>query len=228
MKIIFLNTWNGKIRDGITEFIKKHSIDTDIFCFQEIYPEMRLLCKDMLSNYNEIHAYKDLGDGDDFPQGTYVRKKIEVISSVIFESQMDRGLGINTEITFKNKIIHLCNFHGRAYPGDKLDMPGRLLQSKGLIEFYKDKNGAKIIGGDFNMLPDTESIRMFAKNGYRDLIKEFNVKTTRNRLAWKMYPDNPQYYSDYVFISPDVTIRNFSVPDIEISDHLPLILEVEA
>jgi endonuclease/exonuclease/phosphatase family metal-dependent hydrolase len=69
---------------------------------------------------------------------------------------------------------------------------------------------------------------MFEENGYRDLIKEYKISTTRNRLAWEMYPDNKQLFSDYVFLSPGITINNFSVPDNEISDHLPMILEVSS
>ena len=227
MKIIFLNTWNGKIKDKITEFIKGHSKDTDVFCFQEVYPEMRQLCQELLLDYDEFFAYKQI-EGDDFPQASYVRKKLRAFSSAVLEGQANTGLGVNIGINIKGKIIHICNFHGRYRPGHKLDTSERLGQSKGLIEFFKGKQGLKIIGGDFNMLPNTESMRMFSENGYRDLIKEFDVKTTRNQLAWAMYPDNPQYYSDYVFLSPDVRLKIFSVPNLEISDHEPLILEIEA
>jgi len=226
MKIIFLNTWNGKMKDGITGFIKSHLADTDVFCFQEVYPDMRRFCHELLSDYNETHAYKDLGNEDDFPQGTYVRKNIKEVSEIIFEGQMDVGLGIGTEINYDGQTIRICNFHGRAFPGDKLDTPHRLKQSQGLINFYKNRGGLKIIGGDFNMLPETKSMRMFGENGYRDLIHEFGIKATRNRLAWEKFPDNPQYFSDFVFLSRDVKLKSFSVPDVEISDHLPLILEI--
>ncbi len=33
------------------------------------------------------------------------------------------------------------------------------------------------------------------------------------------------YHSDYVFVSPETDVMHFEVPDIEASDHLPLILE---
>jgi endonuclease/exonuclease/phosphatase family metal-dependent hydrolase len=90
------------------------------------------------------------------------------------------------------------------------------------------KPGLKIIGGDLNLMPDTESVRMFAANGYRDLIAEFKIPTTRNRLVWDKFPDSKQYYSDYVFVSPEVKVREFSVPNNEISDHLPLIVDIQS
>lgn len=227
MKIIFLNAWNGKVK-GIIKFIEDQRGSTDIFCFQETHDEMKLLCKGMLSNFEEIPAYKYVDVEDDFLQAIYTSKNVKVLSSeVLFEGQMDCGLGIYIQVEFENTKVHICNFHGLSKPGDKLDNFGRLKQSKMMIDFFKDKEGLKIIGGDFNLLPETESIEMFEKYGYRDLIKDFKISTTRNRLAWENYPDNKQYYSDYVFVSQEVKVNNFSVPNIEISDHLPLILDIE-
>jgi len=34
-------------------------------------------------------------------------------------------------------------------------------------------------------------------------------------------------HSDYVFVSLEVKVKKFEVPNIEISDHLPLILDFE-
>ena len=228
MKVIFLNTCNGKIREGIAAFIKQQSSNADVFCFQEVYMEMQIFCRVVLPNFRKINGYKKVAEDDDFPQATYLRNDLELLSSeLVLEKQPGTGLGIYTQINTGNTMVHLCNFHGAARPGDKLDTPQRINQSKGLIDFFKDKNGLKIIGGDFNLLPETKSAKMFEENGYRDLIKDFNIRTTRNRLAWEMYPDNKQYYSDYVFVSAEVNIREFSVSENEISDHLPLVLSIE-
>jgi endonuclease/exonuclease/phosphatase family metal-dependent hydrolase len=225
MKIIFLNVWNGKVRNEISEFIKEQSLDTDIFCFQEVYGEMKILCKNLLSEYKEISAYKFVVEDDDFPQATYIRKNIDISSSqAIFERETNCGLGIYVQIKSGNKNVHVCNFHGLSKPGNKLDNPDRLKQSQGLIKFFENKAGLRIIGGDFNLLPQTKSVRMFNENGYRDLIDEYRIKTTRNRFVWEMYPDNKLYYSDYVFVDKNYNIKNFLVPNNEISDHLPLIL----
>lgn len=228
MKIVFLNTWNGKIVEGITEFVREQSRDTDIFCFQEVHAEMRPICQNILTDYEEFFAFKTI-EGIDYAQATYVHKKIKVIE--IVEALNERtgcGFGLNVKITIDGQIFNVCNFHGMPFPGDKLDNPDRLRQSQGLLDFFKDTTDAKIIGGDFNMLPDTQSMRMFAKNGYRDLIDEFKIKTTRNRLNWEKYPGDPQFFADFVFLSPDVKLNNFTVVNNEVSDHLPMILEIEA
>jgi endonuclease/exonuclease/phosphatase family metal-dependent hydrolase len=226
MKIIFLNTWNGQIKDKISDFLLEQSKDTEIFCLQETFAEMRKLAKECLPDFVEYYAYKEI-DGDEFAQATYVHKKHKV-SEVgnVLDGQEGCGLGLYLEISTEKGNLHLFNVHGAMRPIDKLDSPGRLKQSQGLLECFKSKDGFKIIGGDFNMLPDTQSMRMFAENGYRDMIREFGVKTTRNELAWAKYPDNPQYHADYVFLGPDVKLEHFSVVENEVSDHLPLVLEI--
>lgn len=121
----------------------------------------------------------------------------------------------------------LCNTHGTAWPGSKLDTPERLAQSQKTVDFLAREQGEKILGGDFNLLPDTASIRMIEHAGMRNLIKEFGVSTTRNELAWARYPEaERQCFSDYVFVSSEVRVISFSAPQLAISDHLPLVLEV--
>jgi endonuclease/exonuclease/phosphatase family metal-dependent hydrolase len=116
-------------------------------------------------------------------------------------------------------------FLGQPKPGTKLDTKEREEASKRIIDFMKEKSGEKIIGGDFNLLPNTQSILAFENSGYKNLIKEFNIKTTRNNNAWKHYEDK-QLFADYVFVSKNLKIKKFEVIENEISDHLPLILTI--
>lgn len=121
----------------------------------------------------------------------------------------------------------LANLHGMAFPGSKIDTPERIGQSKKIAEFLTGEKGEKILGGDFNLLPDTKSIRMIEGIGMRNLIKEFEIGSTRSSLSHAQYPEhNRQYFADYVFVSPAVKISRFEVPDIAISDHLPMVLKI--
>ena len=230
MKVIFLNVWQGKIRDKLAQFLKSQSHSTDIFCFQEAYEETKSLLRNCLPSFQEITATKPMAFSDNFfDQATYVGKSIPILQSeILLKEENETGLGLTIHARHKEHDFFICNFHGQTYLGEdnKLDSSIRLVQSEKIINSLQDKTGLKIIGGDFNILPEAESIRMFRENGYRDLIKEFKISTTRNRLALDLYPKK-QYFSDYCFASPDVKIKNFSVPNIEISDHLPLILELE-
>ncbi len=230
MEIVFLNTYDGKLRAPISEFISYRTGITDIFCFQEVYEgpgRMRELAGKLLPEYKGIFAYKAI-QGDDFPQASFFGPQINILkTAVLFPDEQDFGLGIFSEIEHNGSRLSILNFHGRSRPGDKLDTAERLGQSEKIIEYFQSIFGPKIIGGDFNIDLDTQSIRMFAEAGYRNLIIDYKIKTTRNRIIWEKYPTTPQYYSDYIFVSPEVLVTNLEVPENEISDHLPIILHVE-
>lgn len=120
----------------------------------------------------------------------------------------------------------LAHVHGTAHPGSKRDTPERIAQSQKVIDFLARKKGEKILGGDFNLLPDTESIHMIERMGMRNLITEYGITTTRNAFSYGQYSEHDrQYFADYAFVSPGVPVQSFVVPHIEVSDHLPLILE---
>lgn len=228
MKLMFLNVWGKEMQDSLAPYIEQEAKTTDIFCFQEAYDNVQQLCERILPDFRCFSDYKFVTESDDFPQAIYVKNGIKIVSSDVLLKNLEQcGLGLYIEIETKSGRMHICNFHGISQPGHKLDDPARLRQSQELLHFFADKDGAKIIGGDFNLFPQTKSIKMFAKHGYRDLIQEFNIKTTRNRLSWELWP-TPQFFSDYVFISPDVKLNKFEVPNNEVSDHLPLILEIDA
>jgi len=222
MKLIFLNAWNGKIKGPISDYISERAPTTDIFCFQEAPDEMITICEPLLADFEPYQVRKFISEYEDFSQLTYVRKNIKVDhSGSVMAREKNCGLGLFVQFELEGKQWFVCNVHGIAHPGDKLDNPARIAQSKSLISQFTGKQRV-IIGGDFNLYPETESVGIFKKHGYRDLIEECDIKNTRNRLVWEMYPENKQYFSDYVFMTPAVRLEHFGVVENEISDHLPL------
>ena len=233
MRTIFLNSWYAKAGRDFYDFISKNSPNTDIFCLSEIHPrlfsELNSLLPDFQGFYEEGKMDKYMGFV--YGQAVFARRGIKILD----RDKMDifrnvyNDLGWATVFGLGNpKRFYLANIHGKARPGHKLDTPARLRQSERIIKFFKDKKWPKIIGGDFNLMPQTKSVRMFEEAGYRNLIKDFKIKRTRNRLTWEQFPnEEKQYFADYVFVSPEVKVKKFKVPHIETSDHLPLILEFE-
>lgn len=228
LKIIFLNTWNGETREQICEFIRQHAKDTDIFCFQEAYDDyMRPRCRELLPEFLEV-THDKVTEHNDYAQAMYIKNTIPVLSAdALLEDFADCGSALWAKIRMGGRHMYVCNVHGISRPGDKLDTPGRLRQSREMLKFFADKDASVIFGGDFNLLPETESVKMFTDHRYTNLIDRYHIATTRNRHAWEQHPDNKQYYADYVFSSPELAIQQFHVPQNEISDHLPLIVEVE-
>ena len=135
------------------------------------------------------------------------------------------------QLNIGEHLLTICNVYGASWPTNKLDSPERLLQSQKILDFVLNQQGEKIIAGDFNLLPNTKSISMFEENGFRNLIKDFNISTTRGSTIKKLKPEfglgehGWQEFADYTFISSGIKPVQFTVPDIPISDHLPMILE---
>lgn len=237
MRIIFLNSWFGKVGKPFFDFIKKESINADIFCFIEFSPELFAEISDRLKDYTgfiEKGAFLKVFGVIDC-QAIFVRKKLRILSSgkinLYINTPVTTGYASYVTIGNGESVINLLNVHGKVLPGCKKDTPARIKQSNTIIEFMKGKEGLKVIGGDFNLNPDTKSVAMFEEAGYRNLIKDFGIKNTRNEISWKQFQNGPgfvkQYFADYVFVSKDVKVTKFEVPYNEISDHLPLILDFE-
>lgn len=232
MRIIFLNAWNGQQASEIRSFLAGQAPVTDVFCFQEAYDDFRSIAAEFLHDFTELQAYalafEDPVTGtEDFALATYVRKSLQLTASdtLMSESRV-RGLGIHVALTSQNGPLHIVNYHGISVPDDKLDTPDRLDQSRMLVQYLANLNGPCVLGGDFNLIPNTEAYRMIKDAGFKELIVGHKIETTRNHLYWDRGVQRLAY-SDYIFVSEAVTINSFTVPQLEISDHLPLLLEVD-
>lgn len=261
MKLISLNTWCGKFFNPLIEFIKQHSKDVDIFCFQEMqdtnsnvkqYKNIRANLLSEIKNilpefqvfyFPTINGFNDNADPVDFNstygQATFIKNIVKISSKEnYFISKKEDHQILKKDFSnlptplqyvsfnFNGKIFTVFNFHGTPFPGDKLDTNKRLMETRKVKEIVRSKSGAKILVGDFNLLPQTQSIKIFGSD-LRNLIKEFKIQRTRSKLSPFFGRKDFQKFADYIFVSNDVNVKSFEIPRIEISDHLPMILGFE-
>lgn len=251
MKLLSLNIWGGQVHEPLIKFIKEQSKTVDVFCFQEmlngksgqksevlfnapnavidIYSQF----KDILPEFNCYFASAQDEEG----LSISIRKNIKVLKEEDFfihrfknslENKNAETLGRNLEsIEFLNneKKFTIINLHGLWAHSGKGDTPDRLEQSRKIINFLDKRDGAKILCGDFNLLPNTKSIAILEKE-MRNLVREFKIKSTRSSL-YSGFLDKNDRFADYIFVSKDVKVLNFKVLLNEISDHLPLLLEFD-
>lgn len=152
----------------------------------------------------EVFVYKEKGYISDGDVGNHARN----IQYVTFE--------------LKNKLVTVINFHGLWNGKGKTDTEDRLNQSRNIINFVNSLNSECILCGDFNLLPSTKSLQMFEEVGLENLIKKYNIQSTRTSFYKK-----PEKFADYVFLSKGVKEKDFKVLPDEVSDHAPLFVEVE-
>jgi endonuclease/exonuclease/phosphatase (EEP) superfamily protein YafD len=118
--------------------------------------------------------------------------------------------------------ITIAHVHGLWVAGTKDDTPERIEQSQNINAILNRMRGEKILIGDFNLNPDTKSIKLLEGN-MRNLVREYGITTTRSELS----KASKGKFADYAFVSAGVKLRKFSVLSAIVSDHLPLCLEIE-
>jgi endonuclease/exonuclease/phosphatase family metal-dependent hydrolase len=120
------------------------------------------------------------------------------------------------------KEYTVFSIHGIWEPSGKTDTELRMKQSERIVEFIKKFNGPIILCGDFNLRPDTKSVKMLEQElDLRNLVTEFGVTSTRTSL----YTKTEERFADYIFVSKDVEVKDFKVLSDEVSDHAALMLE---
>lgn len=170
--------------------------------------------------------------GDNYGLMMFVNKKYEVLAEGELFVFKEKGHVPNGDIgnharniqyvtlLINNKPITIINFHGLWNGKGKTDTEDRINQSKNIVKFIQTLEGEVIFCGDFNLLPNTESIKIVELTPLINLIKKFNIKSTRTSFYTK-----PEKYADYIFVSENVPVKDFKVLPEEVSDHSALLLE---
>ncbi len=171
----------------------------------ENYGLMMLVKKDLdVISEGDIFVYKERGHIPEGDVGNHARN-VQYVT-----------------VATKNGNRSILNFHGLWNGGGKRDSDDRLLQSDKIIEFVRTLCDPFVLCGDFNLMPDTESVKKLEDVGLRNLIKEFGVTSTRTSFYTK-----PEKFADYALVSNGITVRDFKVLPDEVSDHKPLYIEFE-
>lgn len=128
----------------------------------------------------------------------------------------------NAIIDKNGKEIQIINVHG-IWNKDKVGDERTKEQSDFILSRIREDIPC-IVVGDFNLLPESESIQMLNKKMH-NLIEEYHIQTTRPTFDDGL--DKGNVVCDYIFVNDKVTVKNFQVLEKDVSDHLPMILEFE-
>ena len=128
----------------------------------------------------------------------------------------------NATIKIGGKELQIINVHGIWNEG-KIGDERTIAQSKFILSKVR-KDIPAIVVGDFNLLPETESIGLLNKE-LINLIDKYKIKSTRPHFDAGL--DKGNLVCDYIFINDLVTINNFQILESNVSDHLPLLIDFE-
>lgn len=251
IKILNLNIWGGELLGDVKVFIRNEN--PDIVLLQEVYngqynldPKFKsfnILKKDLKFPY---YAFEPLFvdvrlNGKKIPQGNAIfsRYPIQNKKAIFFDipfgevslEESKRELGKNqfvpmgilgAGILVNNKKFFAYNTHG-IWGFDGKDSDRRLSMSRIIVNEIKDEKNV-ILAGDFNLNPDTKTIANIEKhltNVFdRELVSTFNMRH-------KTLPGYATAVVDMIFVSKHFKVVTHYMPDVDVSDHMPLIAEIE-
>lgn len=120
-------------------------------------------------------------------------------------------------------FIHAMSVHG-AWTAPPEDTPETLRQAGIIAKHLKNTKGTFALGGDFNAVIQGKTIGLINKVA-NNLLFNSGVLETTNPRVHKIKPRG--YLIDFIFTSKDVKLKSLTVPIITVSDHLPVIAEIE-
>ncbi len=248
IKVITLNLLHGgELMDNILEFIKKE--DPDILMCQEvnngdITGVPRALTT--LKVFSEIFDYSDVFSpqilwikepGVEQGVATFSRLPISLQETIFFDNgytyyPMDPNRTDWQDypsclqrviVDYPTGAINIINIHG-IWGFDGRDSARRDIMVDKITQQAEGKSRV-VLAGDFNMNPDTNSIQRLerhVKNVFKnELITSFNSKRKPKGGGWSTA------VVDMMFVSNDIKIIDHYMPEVDVSDHMPLVAVLE-
>lgn len=252
ISLLHLNILGGKFLDTIIDYIQDHQFD--ILQFQEVsggefnqygHKDLFTQIKDRL-DYNGVltramtkpqNAASYEGNATFFKNSfTFKHQNVvwlqpfaemEKLAEQIDEIKKLPRNALHLQLSKGGQIINLINAHLTWGPTPQ-DEPYKVEQGEILYKYLQTVPHSFILTGDFNVTPNShivQSINQLARN----LTVENNLTNTlnpRTHRAPQLFP--PGLAVDYVYVTKDITVKNFSLIDKKnLSDHFGLSITFE-
>lgn len=235
----FQEVTRGLVNSVDKEFISKDTIDdgtkglkNSFFGPTNVFGEINM--KDFHGQENFHFDPKGV-----LEMGNYIKSKFKISEahSIFLEgdfsyntsqeekwpNEQERAILITDLLVDGDKPLRIINYHG-IWTRDKKGNDKTYEACKKIHSYASMFGGNVLICGDFNLFPDTPSIKIFKKD-FVSLVNRFDIQTTRppsNELN-----GNGRNVVDYIFVDKKIKVNNFNVHNGDVSDHLPLVLDFE-
>jgi endonuclease/exonuclease/phosphatase family metal-dependent hydrolase len=248
IKLLSLNLWHGALIERCVEFLDLQ--DADVVLLQEVHngldaalpPRLRSLSaiQDKLNYPHRVYAEALLFNHPEgkIPNGNAILSKYRITGSdfLFFHETFNQSYDDipenypkyprvlqHAQLETPVGEINAFNFHGVwDLDGDNYSDRRREMGEK-IIAAIKGKQNV-ILGGDTNAKPSNQAI----KNVEEHLKSVFG--TTLKSTFNMRHKDNPGYATaavDMLFVSPNIKILDKQCPNIDVSDHLPVVATLE-
>jgi endonuclease/exonuclease/phosphatase family metal-dependent hydrolase len=247
VKFVTLNIFKGNLIDEAVDFIK--SENPDILALQEVFNgkdpsltrNLRLYqtLKEELGYQHSVFSpecFYNLHEGKiEHGNAIYSKFLIKEEHAIFYDVPFSESYIDNQEnyafhprnlqhsvIEAEGARLNVFNTHG-IWGLKGRDNKRRLKMSKIIVDSIQNKENV-ILAGDFNLQPDTQTIKNIEKyltNVFKnELVTTFNMKRKDN-------PDYGKVVVDMIFVSRNIKVVEHYCPKVNVSDHLPLVSVLE-
>jgi endonuclease/exonuclease/phosphatase family metal-dependent hydrolase len=248
LKFITVNIWQGEALDRVCAFLDKEK--PDVVVMQEVYNGTDPKLEPRFRSYEELKkrldfpyydheaAFIEDRHGDKIPEGNAAFSRFPIVArDVVFFNEPFRDDYIDdiknnpiqphvllySALKTPAGAVHVYNVHGPwDLNGDNYSEKRRQM-TEAIIAATTDRPNV-IVAGDTNAQPTNQAILDLEKHipsvFGRELTSTFNMR----------HKTNPGYATarvDMVFASSNLKVISKSCPDVDLSDHYPLIVTFE-
>ena len=121
-----------------------------------------------------------------------------------------------------NRVVTIGHLHGLRDSNGKGDTCARQSQAdklKHFIERVREPDDLVLVGGDFNLLPDSATFTTLAETGLTELVRYADTRTSLYKKSVR--------HANYLLVSHPCDVLKLDIPATPIvSDHRPLIVDI--
>lgn len=129
---------------------------------------------------------------------------------------------LDATVDFNDRQIHILSWHG-AWVAPPQDTTETLRQAKIAAKYLESINSPFILGCDMNAVIQSKTVGVINEVA-SNLMMNSGVLYTTNTKIHKISPRG--FLVDYVFTSEHFKLTKLAVPQITVSDHLPVVAEL--
>jgi|SRR3989344_2484170 len=251
LKFIQVNIFKGRYLDKLLDFLKLEN--PDFISMQEVTSDGFNLYKDKNVNLFEIlksrlelngvyHGDLKLKGAKNSSFGNAVFARYEIIKERVLVLNKFRSVSLDeldgrgafeirpriprhlldATVDFNGRQIHILSWHG-AWIAPPQDTTETLRQAKIVAKYLESINSPFILGCDMNAVTQSKTVGVINEVA-SNLMMNSGVLYTTNTKIHIIAPRG--FLVDYVFTSQHFKLTKLTVPQITVSDHLPVIAEL--
>ena len=248
VKFIQINIYKGQYLDALISFLKDQN--PDIIAMQEVTAGELNLCDknlDLFEYFKKELDWKGVIDKVmkpvDSPEsflGNAVFSKYQIIDSETLVlktfdeftlakfhdfknfTNFPRNL-LSAECVLDGQKIKVISWHA-AWTAPPTDTKETLRQAKLVADYLANSKDPFILGCDMNAVPQGKTAGLINQSAV-NLMMNSGVLQTIHPKVHKIAPRG--FLIDYIFTSSHFKLTKLEVPEVTISDHLPVIAELE-